>query len=81
MASPIQPAKASVNLAPPGVRGSRIRRDPPPPVKKAAVRDRGERDRLTVIAGISTFAIALLIIVVALTGYDGWTPSQYVIHF
>ncbi|MDL2340946.1 MAG: hypothetical protein QFB89_06400 [Pseudomonadota bacterium] len=81
MASPLHSAKPIVNLAPRGVGQSRIRRDPPPPVKKTAARSRGRNDSWTVIAGILLFELAFLILFIALTSYDGWSPSQYVIHF
>ncbi len=58
MASPLQTAKQSVNLSAP-VRVSRIRRDPPPVVKEAPVRDPEEVEARTVVIGVITFALAM----------------------
>jgi len=62
MASPIDAAKKSVNLAAAGSRGSRIRRDPRPAVKQKIV-DPAERDQWTVLIGVVTFALAFVIII------------------
>ena len=79
MASPLQTGKQSVNLAA-GVRVSRIRRDPPPPVKKVAVRDPEERETRIVVIGVVTFALAIFVIMIAFGSYSGWSPSQYTIE-
>ncbi len=81
MASPLQPGKHSVNLASSAVPGSRIRRDPPPVVKKVAPRDRDARDSRTVIAGILLFELALFIIFIAISSHNGWTPRHYIVRF
>ncbi len=64
MAHPIDTAKPSVNLASAGPRVSRIRRDPPPAVKQKIV-DPAERDEWTVLVGVVSFALALVIIIFA----------------
>ncbi len=64
MASPLQTGKQSVNLAGPSVRGSRIRRDPPPAVKEINIRDRDERNQRIVVAGVLLFALAFIIIII-----------------
>jgi len=81
MAKPLQTGKKTVNLAAPGVRESRIRRDPPSAVKELVVRDRDEHDRRMVVIGVVSFAIALFIIAVGFIGTMGWSPRQYTIHY
>lgn len=80
MASPLKTGKQSVNLARAPVRGSRIRRDPPPVVKKIEVRDPEDRDRQMVIVGIVSFALAIVIIAIGISAAYGWSPSDYTIH-
>ena len=83
MASPLASGKKSVNLGTPGVPGSRIRREPPPPEKTAKtleIRDPEERDRQAVIIGILAFAIALVVIIAGVSSFAGWTPRQYTIR-
>ena len=48
------------------VPGSKIRRDPPPPVKELEIVDIERRDARTVVLGILTFALALVVIAIAL---------------
>jgi len=64
MASPLIPAKHSVNLASPGSGGSRIRRDPQP-VEKQKFVDQAVRDQWVVVGGVVTFALAFVIIIFA----------------
>ena len=80
MASPLQTGKKSVNLASPGARVSRIRRDPPPVVKEIVVRDPKERDRRDVIVGVLAFALAIFVIILAFGSYSGWSPRQYTVE-
>lgn len=80
MASPLTTAKPSVSLASNGVRVSKIRRDPPPPVQDLTVPDPDQRDARTVIVGILTFTLALLVIGIAISSYLGWSPREYVAH-
>jgi hypothetical protein len=79
MASPLQTGKQSVKLGAP-VRGSRIRRDPPPIAKKVAERDPEERDQVVVIVGVIVFALAIFVIILAFGSYSGWSPSEYTIE-
>jgi hypothetical protein len=81
MASPLQTGKQSVNLAAGEVRGSRIRRDPPPAVKEVVVRDPDERDARMVVIGIVTFALALFVIAIGFSSVTGWSPRHYTLHF
>jgi hypothetical protein len=76
MAAPLPTGKKSVNLAAP-VRVSRIRRDPPPVVKKAIVRDPDERDIRAGVIGVIAFALAIFVITLGFSIYAGWSPSQY----
>jgi hypothetical protein len=81
MASPIRTAKQPVQLAAPGPRVSRIRRDPPPIAKQTVVpADRDERDRWAAVIGIVAFTLAIVAIIVAFGSWAGWSPSQYNIH-
>ena len=80
MASPLKRGKQAVDLATKEVRVSRIRRDPPPVVKELVVRDRNESDRINAIIGIVTFALALFVILLGVSSWTGWSPTQYTIH-
>ncbi len=80
MASPFQSRKKSVDLATPVPRVSRIRRDPPPPVKVVSVVEIKEREARTVVIGIIAFALALFIIMIAVSNAAGWSPRQYAVH-
>lgn len=77
MASPLPTAKPTVNLATPGARGSRIRRDPPPKIKEISIADRNERDRRNVLIGIVMSALLLVVILAGFASYSGWSPRQY----
>ncbi len=79
MARPHPTAKPSVNLAPPKLSESRIRRDPPPVVKAKIVLDPEEREQWVVVVGILTFALAIFVITVAFGSYLGWSPRQYTV--
>jgi hypothetical protein len=76
MASPLQSGKKSVNLASP-VRVSRIRRDPPPVAKKVELRDPEEIEARTVLIGVVSFALAIVIIVIGISSNYGWSPADY----
>jgi hypothetical protein len=77
MASPLPTGKQSVDLASQSPRVSKIRRDPPPPVKELVVRDPEERDRRDVILGVTTFALAIFVIIFAFGSYSGWSLSNH----
>ena len=92
MVSPLASGKQTVSLASPGlsgsksvrrsnsVTGSRIRRDPPPLAKDIAVPDPDQRDTRTVVLGILTFTLALLVIAIGVSSFIGWSPRDYVAH-
>ena len=80
MASPLNPAKQVVDLAAPVVRASRIRRDPPPPVKTVTAAEIKERDARDIAVGILALALAAFVLLIAVTNAAGWSPSQYTIH-
>ena len=80
MASPLPTAKQSVNLSSPGVRGSRIRRDPPPKVKEGPPIDPAEVDRRAVMLGIAGITLVLALILVGIASYNGWSPRSYIAH-
>ena len=80
MARPLPAGKQSVNLASPGVRVSRIRRDPPPAVKEKVVRHPDEVDRRAVVIGVLAFALALFVIMLAVSSWTGWSPRGYIVH-
>ena len=81
MARPLQTRKATVDLAAPGVRVSRIRREPPPAVKEIPIRDREERERLMVVAGVVLFACAIVAALFGIASAAGWSPAEYTVHF
>jgi hypothetical protein len=76
MASPLQSRKKSVSLGSP-VRASRIRRDPPPVAKKIELRDPEEIEARTVLIGVISFALAIVVIVVGISSNYGWSPADY----
>lgn len=80
MASPLASGKQTVSLASGGVRVSKIRRDPPPAVKEVEVADPDKRDTRTVVLGILTFTLALVIILIGVSSFIGWSPRDYVAH-
>ena len=80
MAAPLATGKQTVNLAPKGVPGSRIRRDPPPKVKEVPLRDPEERDRRDAVIGILIFALALVVIIIGVSSFAGWTPRSYTVE-
>jgi hypothetical protein len=80
MAAPLKSGKQTVNLASSGVKVSRIRRDPPPKVKVKEV-DPDEVDRNDVVIGVLAFTFSILVIILALAHYSGWSPRQYVLEF
>jgi hypothetical protein len=76
MASPLKSGKQTVDLAAKSVRVSKIRRDPPPAVNKLSIEDRDERDRRLAFIGVILFAIAIVLIILGIASYNGWSPSQ-----
>jgi hypothetical protein len=85
MAKPLQTGKQSVKLGAP-VRGSRIRRDPPPmavvknPIaKKMSEQSQDEREAWTVVMGVIMFALAIGLVTLGIFSAYGWSPSQYTI--
>ena len=80
MASPLQPAKPTVNLATDAKRVSKIRRDPPPVVRETVIPDRDESDRRSAAIGIIVFTLAVVAVVFALGSWAGWSPSDYTVR-
>ena len=80
MASPLATGKQTVNLASKGAPGSRIRRDPPPKVKEVVVSDPEEHDRRNAIIGILAFTLALVVIILGVSSFAGWTPRDYTVE-
>ena len=80
MARPLPTGKQAVNLASGEVRVSKIRRDPPPPVKLKEVRHPDVVDRPAVIVGVVAFALAIFVIILAFGSYSGWSPSKYTVE-
>ena len=77
MAAPLQTGKTTVNLAgAKGVPGSRIRRDPPPVAKKTVIPDRNEQDLRSVPIAIIAFTLALVVIIIGIGSFTGWSPRQ-----
>ena len=75
MASPLPTRKKSVDLAAPVPRVSRIRRDPPPPVKTVTAAEVKEREARAIVVGIVTLAVALLVLLVSVSNSAGWSPA------
>ena len=70
-----------MNLASGGVRVSRIRRDPPPPkVKQISLEERNERNRRDAVIGVTAITFAILVLIYAVSSYNGWTPPEYTIE-
>ena len=80
MASPLSTAKKSIDLASSGPRVSKIRRDPPPPEKPKAIRLPEEVDRTAVVVGVLAFALSIVVIIIAFSSYDGWSPKEYTVE-
>ena len=74
------PTKTTVDLAASGTRVSRIRRDPPPVVKEVSAVDIGQRESWAIAIGVVSFALALFVVVLAISSAAGWTPSQYSVN-
>jgi hypothetical protein len=79
MTRPLPSGKKSVNLASPGPRVSRIRRDPPPVVKEKPVNP-DEIDRRSAVIGVIVFALAIFVLTIAFSSYSGWSPAQYTLN-
>jgi hypothetical protein len=80
MASSPHSRKKAVDMAAPPVRASRIRRDPPPPVKLITAAEIRERDARNIVIGVIAIGLALIVILTAVTNAAGWSPSQYTIN-
>lgn len=81
MAAPLNKGKQSVDLAAPGSRVSRIRRDPPPARSvKLSIAERDELNQRVVVIGVLAFALALVIIIVGVSTALGWSPSEHEVH-
>lgn len=87
MAAPLSTSAASrstkrkVDLAAPGVRGSRIRRHPPPPpAKEVSPEELRERERRRAIAGVTALALAISLIIVGIAYNWGFTLAGFTIH-
>ena len=80
MAAPLPTAKKTVDLAASrGVRVSRIRRDPPPTVKEKVI-TRAElrwREAWMLAIGITAMAIALFVVLIAISRWAGWSLTDY----
>ena len=81
MAAPLSTAKSTVDLSAPGVKGSRIRRDPPAKVKEISLAERNERDARAAIVGIVLFTLAVVAILMGVASVTGWTPRAYTLRF
>ncbi len=78
MASPFQTSKKAVDLAAPAVRVSRIRRDPPPPVKVVTAGEIKDRDARNVVIGIIAFSLILFVTLMGVSNVAGWSFSRYI---
>jgi hypothetical protein len=80
MAAPLPTAKQSVSLSAPGIRVSRIRRDPPPKVKEITLEEQRDRDRRAAFVGIIVFALAIFVAVLAIGNLSGHSPRDQQIN-
>ena len=81
MAAPLNSDKQAVDLAAAGsVRGSRIRREPVPVEKELALADVEGRDARTVIFGVITFSIAIVVASLGLMAAGGYSVKDQVVH-
>ena len=80
MATRFPPRKQSVDLAAPALRGSRIRRDPPPPAKPVSAAEIRERETWTAALGIVVLALAAFVVLIALGNAAGWSPRDYTVQ-
>lgn len=82
MAAPLKSGKQTVNLASGEVRVSRIRRDPPPPkLKQISIEERNERDQRRAAIGITVFTMAIMIILLAVSSWSGFSLRDYTLYF
>jgi hypothetical protein len=82
MAAPLQTGKQSVDLASGEVRGSRIRRAPPPqsqPTLKMSIEERDELHRRMIVIGMAAFALAVFVIVLGLGMVGTWSPGEHTV--
>ena len=79
MAKPLPTTKKSVDLARPAGAVSRIRRDPPPPVKPLSIHDRREQEKWAAVVGIIAFALALFAILWGLSSSGVLSLNRYTI--
>lgn len=77
MTRPLPTGKKSIDLAAPAVRVSRIRRDPPPPVKEVTAAEIKERDARTIVIGVTVFALAFFVLLIAFGGFAGRASEPY----
>jgi hypothetical protein len=77
MAAPLKTGKQTVDLAAGGVRVSRIRRNPPPAPKKEPILDREERETIGATVGVITISLALVVAILGVGIYAGWSPADY----
>jgi hypothetical protein len=80
MAAPLPTAKKTVDLAATrGMRVSRIRRDPPPVVKEKTFTraELRQREAWMMAVGITAMAVALFVVLVAVSRWAGWSMTDY----
>lgn len=81
MAAPLNSSsKRTVDLSAPVVRGSRIRRNPPPAAKKEPVIDREDREKLSATFGVIAIALAIVAVILGIGIYAGWSPREVELH-
>lgn len=72
--------KATVALPREAVRVSRIRRDPPPKPDRTVLRERQEQEARIVALGVLLFALAIAVLVVAISDYTNGDADVRQVH-
>lgn len=82
MARPLRTDKQTVDLRAAGPKVSRIRRDPPPPPpRKISPSELRSREARIILVGLIASGLILVILLVQIGRWAGWSPADYTIVF
>ena len=73
-------AKTIVDLSKAGPKGSRIRRDPPPPPRKVTAGELRAREARIIVIGITAIGLALFVVLLSLDRFAGLSLADHVIE-